>query len=690
MPENRRGNLKKDYLTIPIEAYICDIILRKYQKLTELEKLTLKFIHKKNSLKDIIKAFNADTLIMNNILTNLFYRGLIQLNLNQVLVYLDGNIIPYVENNTLDEYIEEASVDDKYTITIVQEKIMGEIFTGSVLGDYTKNPGATYANYFDLTANPPDSYIGIQNYSLNKYVKCIRKDLRSDPQNIVKINWLKPIHLTSLYIPLIEKDGKKQIHIDYEYIPRHIQKAWQYAYEREFEGQRDESLDFFSDEPYFLSNKNLIIYFFKELILYTEDLKKLDEKKDFIGLKNIFKDLCEDFKIYLNLLKDKIYSLNDFQFCLDKEQYVEIIKENLLRASDFIIISSPLLEDKSLAFFLPILQEMLKKKIKVVLLYGNTYKESIEENKELTTQYVKQIVSNLKCECQENLCLIQSRVFNNANFILIDYQTILYNNASFLSQAYEDIEFVIPTIVVNGGNIPLKFLEFSINLLPHNFKFRSEFEKVLLSSNIYLEKTLNREKVSFISSINKELKKLKSIHWDSVDTIIEIIETLKNKIKNFEKFDTISTIINFEHRGILIDAMRELSKDYILITDIIYSDQIGPNFKKYIKRIPNFSLIINTKYSEMHESKLNIALSKLDNLKDKYPQLEYFVTQDDYILNILAVKDGFIIFSNERFFSTTSSSHRTSSSSIGLVINTPRINSIIDTIKESLDLLPNN
>jgi hypothetical protein len=672
---------KKDYLAIPIEAYLCEVVIRKTRILTELEKLTLRFIHKDNSLKNILNAFNTDTLVMNNILTHLFYKELIQLDLNQVLVYLNEKIIPFVESNTLDNYVEEESIDEKRSYIIIQEKIMGEIFIGSEMGDYTKNPGAEFTNYFDLTANPPNSYVSIKGYSLTKYSKLIRKDLRADPKDIVKINWLKPIHITSLYIPLIEINNKRQINIDYEFVPRRIQKAWQYAYEREFEAQKEESLDFSSELPYFLSNKNHIINFLKELILYTENIKKANREDDQIGLKNLFRDLYEDLEIYTNLLKEKIYSINDFEFFMDKTQFINNIKDSLMKATQFIIISSPLLDYKGVSSFLPFLREILQRKINVILIYGKINNETKEEDKELIMQNVKQSIADLSQEEQNNLFLIQSRNFNNASFILIDFHTLLFNNSDYLCQDYENLEVNFPTIVIKGGNIPFKFLEFSFDLLPYDFKLKDEFEKILINSEDYLEKNLNSRRVDFVLSLNNELKKLKSIYWTSVDTVIEIIEALKRQIKDIEKIETISTINDFEHNGILIDAMRELRKDYLLITDIIDRDQIGPNFKKHIGNISNFSLVVNKKYSRMEESALNIALSKLDNLKENYPQFQYNITEGNFILNILGVKDGVIIYTNERFFSQTTLSLRPRSSSIGLIINSPRVNSIIDSLK---------
>lgn len=684
--EKKQSKLKRSYLSVPIEVYKCEIILRKTQQLTKLEKLMLKFIDKEKSLSKVLEAFNTDTFIMNKILTNLYYRNLIHLDLNRVLVFLDDEAKKMVDNNSLDEYYGELPIDEKRTVTIIQEKIQGEIFSGSDLGDYLKNPGFSVAEYFDLASNPPDSYIDIKEFSLNKYAKIVKKELRASPQDIIKINWLRQLHSTSLYIPLTEKNEKKYINIDYDIVPRDIQKIWQYSYEREFVDSEEQELDFFVERPFYLLNRHYIIDFFKDLNLFIGDLKKFQSKRDFIGFRNLIEDIEEELELYIEIIKEKISSINKMKFILNKNILYEQIKEKITHSKNFIIIISPTIDNVSLIFYKPLFQSCIERNVKIILISGGQNRESIEEEQEKIKDYANQFFIDIEKKYHENFEIILSNKIIISNYINIDNYNIIFNNQDLLGFNYEENEDVIPTIISTGGNIPFKFLEFFLANIPYNFKWREEFEKLSVNSHDKIYNNLDRERKDFIVKLELLGQKTQEFKMDSINEIIRILDDIKKHIKSYEKFDTLSTILNFEHRGIIIDSMRELQQEFEVFTDTIYKNQIGPNFRKYLYKCPNFSIYLNTNNLKMNESDLNIALAEFDRIEEKNSQLKYFVNQKQYILNLLAIKNGFIIFTNERFFESSKMSYSIRKSSIGLIINSPNINRMIDSLSKLLEI----
>ncbi|MFX1316319.1 MAG: hypothetical protein ACFE9T_10680 [Promethearchaeota archaeon] len=258
MNESETLDEKDSFIVIPIQMVKCEIVIRRSKNLTNLEKLALKFIHKDNSLFNLINAFNVGKHVMNYILAQLFYSELIYLDLNEGQVRLSNKILEYVEKDTLDEFINRETSVSKFPVTIVQEKVGGEIFVEDLIKDYTRVPPLKNSEYNNIKASPSETFQDLKDYSLNKYVKCIRSKLHSDFEEVEKINFLRTLYRDSLYIPL-SKEKKKIINLDFDIFPKSIQKCWQNAYESQYSITSDEDFIIDIENPIKLSNKRIKI-----------------------------------------------------------------------------------------------------------------------------------------------------------------------------------------------------------------------------------------------------------------------------------------------------------------------------------------------------------------------------------------------------------------------------------------------
>ena len=144
---------KDNYLVIPIRMEKCEMVIRKSKKLTNLEIFFLKFIHTDNSLVNLLSAFNIGAHIMNYLLAQMFYTELIYLDLNKGIVTLNDEINECIENDKLEEYINKDANVSKFPVTLVQEKIGGEIFIEDIVKDFLRNPPKDTTNYINLRAS---------------------------------------------------------------------------------------------------------------------------------------------------------------------------------------------------------------------------------------------------------------------------------------------------------------------------------------------------------------------------------------------------------------------------------------------------------------------------------------------------------------------------------------------------------
>lgn len=671
---------KDDYLAIPIEMYKCEIIIRKNRKLSELEKLSLKYIHKESSLKEFIYAFNASPYIMNNILAKLFYRGLVQLKLDQGLVQLNKKIVQSVEDNKLDDYFDEAPVFEKRNITLIQEKIGGEIFTENNIRDFLKNPGELTTNYFDLKATAPEKFPNLMNLSLGKYIKCIRSEFKADPEDIEKINFIKPLHKNRLYIPLSKSEERKVLDLDYEIFPKHAQKAWQTTYESEYNIKGDKPLDLLIREPQFISSELFKIHFLKNLILLEDDLKSYYNNKNDINLKQELEENIDTLENLSKSFSEKIYSMDNYEFIYESDKGFDLIKNCLLNASKSIIICSTYLDSGSIAFFEPIIKNIIEKDIIILFLWANLEGNSKQEAKRKVSEYRDELVSKIDRDKREKIYILHSNIFFDSNFILVDFSTLIFSNCSFMSWNFSNKNVLIPTIKINGGTVPLGFLEFISDFLPIKTEIKDFLDSNLIKCYENIRQGLSKDRIEIVGKFQQNLKDLKTfIHIENLDGIKESIIALKNTIKKIDQFDYISIISDMDHDTILVDAMKEINNEYILFTNDISKDKIGPNFRDSLKNVKRLSIYLNKLHFESDESKFNLGISKLEMLKKSHNNLNYEVHEKDYLFNCLFIKENLIIFTNYKFLSHMKRiDHRFNLKCLGLVIYSKKSNINLD------------
>lgn len=670
--------LKEDYLSIPIEMYKCEVIIRKNKELSNLEKFTLKLIYENNSLKFLIDAFNVGPYVMNIILAKLFYRGLIKLKLDKMEVELSNKIKSCVENNKLDDYLDKEPIHEIRTVTLIQEKVGGELFSGNSIKEFLNNPGSLTTNYIDIKASAPGSFPDIQNFSLNKYVKCIRNDIKAEPEDIEKINFIRPLFYMKLYIPLIQKEGKKFLDLDYDYFPRHVQKVWQNSYETQYELEDLDSIELIEDEDQFISNTQFKLHFLQNLILLEDDLVKYYSNKENLNLRYELEEDFENLNKKFQKFKNKIQSINKIKIISEPENYKKVLTEHLIDCEDFIIICSPEFNKTSISYLSQIINTLLKNNIFILIVSGTPNLKSGDNFTKEFQDFERILKSKIERKYRSNLNLFLSHFQINLNFILNGKINLITNDGSFLNWDYDDIDTKTPTIIFEGGTLPTAFFEYLLDLLPNSLDYKKELYNFNLNLINKTNDSLSDERINFLNKFEGYFKELKLyIQMAFIDGVKGAIGKLKGSLDKIQLFDTVSIINDYEIEDILIDTMKEIREKFLVITDEIDKDKIGPNFEKHLIHIPKFEIILNKRTSKQKEELWNLGISKLESIKDKHENISYNIIEDNYKLNLIYIQKNIIIFSNHRFLSLKRKKGlRFQSKDIGLIISSKNIDEI--------------
>jgi hypothetical protein len=572
----------------------------------------------------------------------LLYQGLLRLKLDNAQFQLSNKILPFIKNDKLEDYLDEGAVSYSRSMSILQEKISGEIFLGNAVKEYLKNPGRTTTNYLDLRIVSIDLFPDIKDLSLVKVIKCIRSQIKVEIEDIEKVNFLHPRHFTKLYIPLIEKDNQKYLDLDLEIFPRRVQKAWQNAYEIDYDTSKEDLIEIYTEETEFLSNTLFKIHFNKDLILFEDTLKKnnisLRSKKKIQELLMNYNDL----KKGLNLLMEKVKSVNKISFHHKSHELLRNLDKYISLAKEYIIICSTYLSSNAIEFLPLMLEDFTKKDIKIIILWNNLL--DIDDQ----NQIYRDIKNKFGDSLRKNIYLLQSRIQFNSNFVLIDTNYIFYTNYSILAQDVYLKDQSLPFLILEGGTSPNYFLEFCCDLFPQKFEFKKVIQEKIVSNYEELNIGLSKERVNYIKNIRNIKAKLKGkIMNYSFEELPPMIKDIKKLLLQLDLYNNINIIRDIEHNDILIDAMRESNKNFILYTDKIHREQLGPHFMKYLGRIPKFQIYLND-IEVQDETQRNLGISRIKKIMHTEPNLKLEIKNFPKF-NCLYVEDNFIIFTNDRF-----------------------------------------
>ncbi|KKN45208.1 hypothetical protein LCGC14_0685350 [marine sediment metagenome] len=633
---------KKDYLTIPIEMYSCEVIIKKNQKLAEMEKIILKYIYNENSVKQLLNDFNFDHFIINKILAKLLYRGLLRLKLDIAQFQLSNKILPFIKNDKLDDYLDKGAVSESRSVSILQEKISGEIFIENAVKEYLKNPSSLTTNYLDLRIVSLDLFPDLKDFSLDKFIKCIRSQIKVEIKDIEKVNLLYPRHYTKLYIPLKEKDNQKYLDFDLEIFPRRVQKAWQNAYEIDHGTPKENLIEIYTEETEFLSNNLFKIHFNKDLILFEDTLRKIDRslksKKEIQDLLMINNDLEKK----LILLIEKVKSINKISFYHKDHELLKNLVKYISYAKEYIIICSTHLSSDAIEFLTLMLEDFNKRDVKIIILWNNLV--DIDDQNKIYQDIKNKFSENLR----KNVHLMQSRIHFNSNFILIDNNFIFYTNYSLLAQDVYLKDQSFPFFILEGGTSSNYFLEFCCDLLPQKFELKKAIQEKIIENYEEHNVDLSEERMNYIKNIRNVIAKLKGkILSYSFEELPPTIDQIKKLLLQLDLYNNISIIRDIEHSNILIDAMRETNKNFILYTDKIHREQLGPHFMKYLGRIPKFQIFLND-IEVQDETQRNLGISGIKKIMNTEINLKLEIKNFPKF-NCLYVEDNFIIFTNNRF-----------------------------------------
>ncbi|KKK59341.1 hypothetical protein LCGC14_3035360, partial [marine sediment metagenome] len=338
---------------------------------------------------------------------------------------------------------------------------------------------------------------------------------------------------------------------------------------------------------------------------------------------------------------------------------------------DYIIICSDSLDFKNLRFLQNIIKESGRNDVSVLLIWG--FIEDIPNPERLRKfhNFKQELFKGLDRLDERRVILTLSSTRIDSNFILFDFNKIFYNNTSYFGNDYYKENKIIPTFYVEGGAIPVEFLQFILDYLPDTLELKSNLNKYLKVSNSNFFKDLLPERKNLILRLRKSIEMLDYyLSNELLEDAIKLINVLKEYVTSVKNYNTLSLIYDFEHEDILIDVMDENKKPFHIITDDLNEKRMGTVFSSFLANIPLFSILLIIKNLDEISTSWSLGKIKLDSVKSSSVILNYFELEKDFNLNLIISENNLLISSNYRILAPIGKRHfNYNSKKVGLIIN---------------------
>ena len=361
----------------------------------------------------------------------------------------------------------------------------------------------------------------------------------------------------------------------------------------------------------------------------------------------------DKFKKKINILKERIESVNKIKFKFKNLEVKQLIIEHIKNAQDFIIFCSDKLNLNNISFLQSIIYESSQKEVPIIFIWGGVEDISHNERYEKIREFKLSISSGLGRKNRDRIFFTISSSMIDVNFLIIDNNKVFYNNLPFFGYNYNESGLITPTIYLEGGKTPLIFLQFVIDYLPDLFDRKKVLDNYLVKSTQVYRNKLSDDRINIINFLEKKIEVLEIfILNESKESVNRILDELKEKINTLMNIECISLFYDYEHEDILIDTMREIKAPFHLITEKLNQKRIGPIFQSHLNEIPSFAILLNKTDNIRSSIQWEEGIRKLDEIIKICENCNFLELSKNFKLNAILAGNEVLIISNYPYLAT--------------------------------------
>lgn len=583
--------------------------------------MLLELICTEHNISKVVHSFGLDVRIVHEAIIDLMYRQMIQVDFENAKIYPNEDVKTVIDQGRLEEFLGIQFPDSK-RILWAQDTRIGEIFMYDDVQNYLSKPPILYHEKND-TLEFKDTkvvsksakyrihlnqknFIPLPECSRQRLLKTAKMQLRqyisegSIYDRVRTIKKIAPIDNATIYIPVNNEkvQGNDHLIAQSELIPSDVLESW---------------IASITDlSPYIISDLTSL----SEDFLFRYDWIRLTEMLDVLlsRLGEIFSNKGNikikvqnsihyiETTIYNKILpyiKELIMYSDKFDFGrLRGQNLFNKLKSDLEKAEHLVIIGSPFIQEEIFEDIKPILQNLLSKSAKIIIIWGGLGDKPLNIMK---SSFI----------AQDNIWFVESNSKFHSKFLIIDNSVGWITSCNIINYGYTQNNPMEDYCVFRNKALILELYEYS-RLRIENESLCKTIDSYLQSVPIILrndkviselEETLNNTLKILELMTNKEPKKI------NIESLKEQSIKLKSIFSILRSIQTGIIIQNLDHRKFLRVVLQDARRKVELGTDRVIENALSP--------------VILSAFNESLDNSVSIEVKwgREENLLKKTPEM---------------------------------------------------------------------
>lgn len=476
------------FATVPCHLMRGTVQVKDPTSISQLHFFTLKAISVNGDLKAVLDAFGIGRRIMQGVLTDLFYDGLIYLNLQDGKVVLSPAVSQALTRGSLEDLLGMRAPKE-ITITWVQETVSGGIMAFPLVRKYLSQPEYVSTS-IPLTAKP-GRIPALKDFPVRTLVRAARRVLEEMVpaggdiiDRVERISDRQAVGGRLFYVPIqVIHSGPNQPPLflpEVEGVPRGIVDAWTAVLnpDREAFDLLDRARTA-KDPLRALSPQGLA----DEWESLMESVHKMVEPGGQRKVEPLdFAEAADD----LGDLAQRIAEAREGAHEVDVVSgpaalHFSTLGKMIAEAKKLVVIGSAFLNLETLSSFAPLLIPALERGVGVVLLWGLADTNERESETRLlgeASRLLDEWMDRTGTETGGGAWIVPSASPFHSKFVAIDGTVGSISSLNWLSSKPSG-QIWEATAILQGGRIPVELLSYALERIPGEHPCRPLLESAL-------------------------------------------------------------------------------------------------------------------------------------------------------------------------------------------------------------------
>lgn len=579
------------YVTVPCQLMKGTVQVKDPSSMSPLHVLTLQAVSRHGDLKSVLDAFGVGRRVMQSVLADLFYEGLIYLNLQEGKVVLAPTVKEAMEQDRLEELLE-MHAPKEIEVTWVQEMVSGGVMVYPLVSKYLsrpESPGGTVS----LTPKP-SRVVLLKDLPVRTLAKAAFRVIGervpgggSVVDRVERITDRQAVGSRLFYVPVRvvrpTSDQQPLLLPEVEGVPRTIVDSWTAVL-----NPTRESFDLLdrtrlARDPLRAISPDGIADEWESL---TRSIKKLvDESARREVDSAMFANMSDDLSDLGSRLIDAKYGAHEIHAVAGPvDVHLSTMRELMAGAERVIVIGSAFLRLESLRAIAPAVQAAVKRGVNVVLLWGLADTEERDSEGSIFREanaFLTHLVGDPASASHGGAWLVPAASPFHSKFVAIDGHTAVVSSVNWLSSRSGG-EVWEASIVLQGGRIPAEVLSYSIERIPADHPSRRVAEDAQAETQAAVALEVNQDDqnrlIGELSAVLEDASETGVVGFRS--TIDSLLRRAEPMISEVRRGRSAVIVRDAEHRRLLTSALTGARDRLVVTSDRIREEGAGRVFAR--------------------------------------------------------------------------------------------------------------